>query len=211
MSSRYLDAVESARAHIRTLYFIIVFLMLACIGLWIGWREAPKDLRISIPPDLRSGAIVRPGEYQAATVYAFALLYQQALYRWEENGAENFPQRIEEFQAYLTPSYLEELKRIMNNKMQRGELAKRRRYTIPLTDYEEYRAEHVETLDDGSWQVNIGLQIVEKVSGIEAKNVRVMYPMHIVRYNIDPVRNVWGLALNGMVAGKHEYRIDETS
>lgn len=209
--SRFLDATTAQRAHIQSLYFIIIILIIACAGLWVGWREAPRDLRISIPPDLRAGAIVRPGEYQAATVYAFAMLYHQALYRWEEDGATNFAERIEEFQAYVTPKYLDELKQIMASKMERGELAKRRRYTILLTDFEEYRTEHVETLDDGSWQVSVGLQIVEKVSGIEAKNVKVMYPLHVVRYNIDPVRNVWGLALNGMAPGKHEYRIDEAS
>jgi len=110
MTSRYLDAVASSQAHIRTLYLVILFLMMTCVGLWIGWREAPRDLRISIPPDLRSGAIVRPGEYQAANVYAFAMLYQQALYRWEEDGATDFANRIEEFQAYVTPKYLDDLK-----------------------------------------------------------------------------------------------------
>lgn len=211
MSSRYLDALAANRAHISTLYFVIVFLMLSCLALWAGWREAPRNIRISIPPDLRAGAVVRPGEYQAANVYAFATIYLQALYRWEENGADDFPARIEEFQAYVTPKYLEELQELMNKKMKRGELNKRRRYTIPVTGYQEYQPEHVETLDDGSWRVDVALKIVEKVSGIEAKNVSVLYPLHIVRYNIDPLRNVWGLAINGIVEGQVESRIDEKS
>ena len=209
MASRYLDAVASNRAHIRTLYMVIIFLMMMIVALWVGWREAPKNLRISIPPDLRTGAIVRPGEYQAATVYAFAMQYQQALNRWERDGAVDYAARIEEFQAYLTPKYLQELTTTMQNKAERGELSKRRRYTIALNNYEDYRRENVVTLEDGSWEVNIGLKVVEEVSGIEAKNVDIVYPLQVVRYNIDPVRNVWGLALNGMAPNKQEYRVDE--
>jgi len=60
MTSRFLDANTAKQAHIRTLYVVMVFLMMINIGLWYGWKESPQYIRISIPPDLRAGAIVRP-------------------------------------------------------------------------------------------------------------------------------------------------------
>jgi len=205
--SRYLDAVAATQAHIFSLYVVIVFLMLVCIGLWTGWREAPRHLRITIPPDLRTGAIVRPGEFQAAQVFAFAQMYLLALNRWEENGQEDYPNRIEELQAYFTPNYRDELIASMNRKMNRGELEKRRRYALVLEDYKEYRVDHVTSLGDGSWRVEMALEIVEKVSTLEAKRVKIFYPLHVVRINIDPAKNIWGLALDGMVPGETDYKI----
>ena len=210
MPSRLLDAQAAARAHIFTLYMVIMFLMMGCIGLWYGWKESPQYLRISIPPDLRAGAVVRPDEYQAAQVFAFARMHHLALNRWEENGTEDFPKRIEELQAYLTPQYRDTLVQVMQNKMTRGELKGRTRYTLPLEGYNEYHDQHVKTLEDGSWEVSLEVEIVEKVAGLEAKRVRIRYPLSIVRINIDPVKNIWGLALNGIAQGKQEYRLEES-
>jgi len=207
MSSRFLDAQTAKQAHIRSLYLVIVFLMMANMGLWFGWKQSPQYMRISIPPDLRAGAIVRPDEFQAAQVFAFARMYQLALNRWEEDGAVDFKKRVEELQAYLTPSYRESLGTVMLNKMQRGELKGRTRYAMPLEHYNEYHADHVETLDDGSWIVHVEMEIVEKVAGLEAKRVRIHYPLSVTRINIDPAKNIWGLALNGIAKGLSEYRV----
>ncbi len=211
--SKFIDAQAAAHAHIRTLYVVVVFLMLVCMGLWHGWKEAPQFLRISIPPDLRAGAIVRPDEFQAAQVFSFARIYFIALNRWEENGEVDYPNKIHELQAYLTPSYREELIEIMNNKQKRGELDDRTRYSLPLEGYSEYQDKHVTTLKDGSWIVTLEVEIVEKVGGLEAKRVKIHYPLHIVKINIDPAKNIWGLALDGTPEGHTQRRMtdEETS
>lgn len=206
--SRFLDAQAAAKAHIYSLYMVIVFLMIGCIGLWFGWKESPQYIRISIPPDLRSGAVVRPGEYQAAQVFAFARMHHLALNRWEVDGTVDFPKRIEELQAYMTPEYRDNLILTMQNKMERGELKGRTRYTLPLEGFNEYLDTHVRTLNDGSWEVDLQVEIVEKVAGLEAKRVRIYYPLSVVRINIDPVKNIWGLALNGVAEGKQEQRLE---
>lgn len=208
MPSRYLDANAAARAHIATLYVVIVFLMLGCIGLWYGWKEAPRDIRISIPPDLRAGAIVRPDEYQAAQVFAFASLYHQALNRWEEDGARDFAKRIEELQAYVTPAYRDELIESMHQKMRDGELKGRTRYALTLEPYAEYQAEYVTTVNRDRWVVDLEVEIVEQVAGLEAKRVKIHYPISVVRINIDPARNIWGLALDGTPHDQAPWRID---
>jgi len=123
----------------------------------------------------------------------------------------DFRKRVDELQAYLTPAYREQLVVIMKNKMSRGELKGRTRYAIPLEHFNEYKPEYVETLDDGSWLVHIELEIVEKVAGLEAKRVKIHYPLSVARINIDPVKNIWGLALNGIAAGKSEYRVETNS
>lgn len=205
----YLNALTATRMHIRTLYVIVVFLMLVIAGLWYGWNESPKFLRISIPPDLRAGAIVRPDEFQAAQVFSFARIYFVALNRWEEDGEVDYPKKIQEMQSYITPSYRETLVEQMHVKKARGELDGRTRYSMPLGEYNEYKPEHVVSLPDGSWVVTLEVEIVEKVASLEAKRVKIRYPLRVVKINIDPSRNIWGLALDGTPEGYKSVRIHD--
>lgn len=171
---------------------------------WLGWKNAPSSLRIFIPPDLRAGAIVRPDEFQAAQVYAFAQMYTQALNRWEKNGVQDFPARIEDLQSYMTQFYFDQLIVTMNEKMKRGELEGRTRYATIDSNYSQYRPENVTSLSDGTWNVSIVMQIVEKVANVEAKRIRVEFQINVVPINIDPQKNTFGLALNGTSPGYKE-------
>lgn len=204
MSSRFLNELTAKDAHIATLYMIVVFLMLITMGLWYGWQTAPQNLRIFIPPDLRAGAITRPDEYQAAQVFAFATMYTQSLNRWEEDGQQDYPARIQDLQAYMTQTFRDQQIRTMNEKMSRGELAKRTRYSSVDTRYTDYQPEFVTALRDGSWNVEMVLQVVEKVGEVEAKRIKIKYPINVVRISIDPEKNIWGLALNGTSPGYKE-------
>ena len=54
---------------------------LAAPPLWFGWSQAPKQLTLHVPPDLRSGATLSVDEVPAANVYAFAFYIFQQLNR----------------------------------------------------------------------------------------------------------------------------------
>ena len=63
---RYRDENSNLRSHITTLRWFAGFCVLAIIGLWVGWQQAKESLRIYIPPDLRSGAVVKAEDVQPA-------------------------------------------------------------------------------------------------------------------------------------------------
>ena len=52
-------------------------------------------------------------------------------------------------------------------------------------------------LSNDSWLVWLDLQIVERTGSMEAKRTTVRYPFKVVRLNISPEKNIWGLAIDG--------------
>lgn len=193
---RYNDLNSSLQSHVTTLRAVIAALLLLNILLWIGWHNARDDIRVHIPPDIRSGAVLKPNEVSPPNVYAFAGYIFQQLNRWATNGEEDYGRQIYGLSAYLTPQYLEYLKNDLDIRGKRGELSGRTRsiQPVPGQGYEERR---VDILDADTWLVWLDFHIQEFVRGMEVKNIRIRYPIRVVRFNVDPERNPWGLALDG--------------
>lgn len=102
--------------------------------------------------------------------------------------------------AYLTPAFLDELRTDLDQRGQRGELTDRRRSleTVPGHGYEETR---VTLHGNGAWTVRLDFHIEEHVRGMTVKQVDVTYPLRVIRYEVNPELNPWGLALDGYGAG----------
>ncbi len=196
---RYTDLNSSLEAHITTLRVIIAILVLIIIGLWVGWNGSKNDMRIHIPPDLRSGAILQADEVATANVYAFAFYIFQQLNHWPENGVEDYGSQIFSIAPYLTPEFREYLINDLDIRGKRGELNGRTRemHPVPGKGFEERR---VDLLDADTWVVWIDYKIRESVRGMEIKNVMIRYPIKVVRYDVNPEVNPWGLALSGFGA-----------
>lgn len=209
--SKFVSADIARRSHIVTLYLFISVLLVACAGLWYGWQTSPQNLRISIPPNLSSGAIVKPGEFHKANVYAFALSTFREINRWEENGTIDYGKKILEMQHRLTPTYREFLVLDMNIKQEKGELKNRSRYALEVSGMSQFQPEYVNTIHEGKWEVVLHLEIVERVASLESKRIQIKYPMTVVQMNISPEKNIWGLALDGYPVDKRPERIDLAS
>ena len=76
---RYRLEIDNVRSHLRSLWVVIGLQGLIIVALWIGWSQAPKQLRVYVPPDLRSGAVLAAEEVPPANVYAFAFYIFYAL------------------------------------------------------------------------------------------------------------------------------------
>ena len=204
---RYRLEIDNVRAHVRSLWGVIGLQGLIILALWLGWSQAPSNLRIHIPPDLRSGAVLGTEEVPAANVYAFAFYIFQQLNRWPDNGAEDYGQAIFRIAAYLTPRYRSDLVADMELKARRGELAYRVRgvQEVPGHGYEERR---VDILASGVWIVWLDLDLLESVKGMTVKRTTIRYPLRVVRQAVDPETNPWGLALDGY-AGEGPQRLGD--
>jgi len=191
------NIIDSQRSHIASLYVVIVALVCICFYAMVGWKKAPEDLRIHLPPDMRSGAVVKAGEIHAANVYSYVNATMRALYRWEENGEVDFGVRIKELEYRFTQEYKEQLLSEMDAKHKRGELRNRSRYVLERSGFETYKPDFVKPLSNDSWLVWLDLEIVERTGSMEAKRTTVRYPFKVVRLNISPEKNIWGLAIDG--------------
>ncbi|CAD6880583.1 hypothetical protein [Methylomonas albis] len=202
---RYHDVNSRLEAHIHTLRTVIAGLMVLLLLLGYAWHAARSDIRIHIPPDLRSGAVVKADDIAPAHVYAFAAYIFQQLNHWDRDGETDYGQQIFRMAAYLTPDFREYLSNDLAIRGKRGELAGRVRSIQPVAGrgYEDRR---VEVIDPHTWLVWLDFTIQETVRGMDVKQVHIRYPITVVRYDVDPELNPWGLALSGF-AGDGPTRI----
>ena len=156
---------------------------------------AQQEIRISIPPDLTHGITVKAGGKDKTELYAFALTQLQSLHHWIENGLEEYPQRIKEHEAVLTPAYRAFLHRDFDRRKKQGELYARSRTLMPLAG-SYYAPNKVTRLGSDDWEVVLELQLIETYLGGTIKKIKFRYPVHIVRYDVGEA-NPWRLALDG--------------
>lgn len=208
MGTRYRSENENLRAHIASLRTVLAGLLLLVLAMAYGWNRAGGDLRIHIPPDLRSGAVLQADDPRPENIYAFALMIFQTINYWPEDGQADYGKAIFKATYYLTPRFREELDRDLDLRGKAGELASRVRsiQEIPGHSYEEGR---VRVLGNGAWVVTLDFRVHEFVRGTPVKTVAVSYPIRVVLMSTDASQNPWGLALDGY-EGDGPHRIVET-
>lgn len=196
MISRYRHEIDNARAHIVSLWLVIIILSVFLAYAFHGWSEAPKEIEVHVPPDLSKGVVMRVGDVPSPNVYAFAFYIWQQINRWHENGAEDYPKNLYRFSPYITPRFRAELLRDMKQRSRHGELSGRVR-ALMETPGSVYDDSKVKQAGNGAWEVELDTTVSESVSGMEVKRTRVIWPLRVVRYDVDRERNPWGLALDG--------------
>lgn len=179
---------------------IIIGLFMMVFAMAIGWGQAPKDITLHYPPDLRSGAQMKIGEIPPSEVYLFAQYILQQLNSWEINGSKDYPRKVSMLRHYLTPNYQQQLDDDIALREGAGELRNRvRNFSyVPGSAYRENFVQH----DGDAWIVWLDVDINEYVLGKPVKKVSLRYPIRVVRYDVDREKNPWQLALDG--SGNHQ-------
>ncbi len=193
---RYRAGIDNVRAHLRSLWAVILLQVVVILALWFGWSQAPKHLVVHIPPDLRSGASLAFNEVSTSNVYTFAFYLFQQINRWPDDGAEDYGKAIFRASPYVTPRYHAELLADLELKGRQGELARRVRGVQEISGH-GYEERRVDVLAPGVWVVWLDLELFESVKGMTVKKTSIRYPLRVVRLDIDPETNPWGLALDG--------------
>jgi integrating conjugative element protein (TIGR03746 family) len=195
--AKYVDALAESRWTNKVLVGLCAAFFLLAVFAMAGWRAAPKDLTLHIPPSLQSGAKVKVGRMEVPdpNVYTFAFYIWQQVNRWQKNGQQDYGDQIFKLQAFFTPACREQLVNDQKHRADQGELDQRTRSVmeIPGLGYTDGR---VEALADDSWQVLIDAQLQETSRGVPVKDAYIRYPLHIVRYDVDRERNPWQLAVD---------------
>jgi integrating conjugative element protein (TIGR03746 family) len=195
MLGKFRNKIKQENSHVFTLqmalagsFVIIVFLMLL-------YRNALSEQLFRVPPDLRQGAVMRANDVAAPTVYSYTYYIMQQLNNWPKSGDVDFADRIYYLQAFLTPSFREDMTNELEKKSSKGELRLRVRKIQEIVGH-NYTEERVKIESDNSWVVWLDVEITETVYGKPVKTVYVRYPIRVVRYDVDPEQNPWGLAIS---------------
>lgn len=193
--SRFRHALSARDAHITTLRGILVVLAVLCAGLWWGWKSAPQDLTIHNPPDLRSGSTRAWWEVDPSSVYAFGFYVWQQINRWPADGQADYRRNLQAYSAFLTPSCQRYLAKDYEDRDRRQELSGRVRgiYEIPGRGY---HPDAVEILSRDVWTVTLDMAIDEQYAGTPVRDLFIRYPLRVVRADLDPQRNPWGLQVD---------------
>ncbi|MDX3928973.1 MAG: TIGR03746 family integrating conjugative element protein [Shinella sp.] len=196
--SRFKNEVQHLKSHIRTLRLGAGALFAVSLVLGAGWWSAPRELTIHVPPDLRSGSTRKWWEVPPETVYAFTFYIWQQLQRWPTNGDEDYSRNIRALSSYLTPACQAFLTRDYDYRRSVGELRQRVRgiYEIPGRGYGEDPKLRVKTVSDRDWIVTMDVAADEYFADEQVKRALVRYTVKVVRADVDPERNPFGLMLD---------------
>jgi integrating conjugative element protein (TIGR03746 family) len=196
--SRFKNEVLYLQAHVKTLRLYSGALLIVVLMLGAGWWNAPRDLTIHVPPDLRSGSSRKWWEVPPESVYAFTFYIFQQLNRWPADGEEDYSRNIKSLSAYLTPGCQSFLQADYEQRRSSGELRKRVRglYEIPGRGYGDAPEARVKVVSDRDWIVTLDVNADEYYGAEPIKRALVRYPIKVVRLDIDPEMNPFGLALD---------------
>ncbi|CNL42397.1 PFL_4703 family integrating conjugative element protein [Yersinia aldovae] len=193
--SRFRNAVSARDNHILSLRLFCVMFFIGMVITSIGWIQAPRDLTIHNPPDLRSGSSKKWWEVPPSTVYSFAFYIFQQLNAWPKNGEVDYPAKIAQLSPYLTPACQDFLNKDSRFRTDNGELKDRVRvvYEIPTRGYS---SKSVDIKSGDEWLARLDLVADEYYHTEPVKRALVRYPVKIIRWEGDPERNPFGLALD---------------
>jgi integrating conjugative element protein (TIGR03746 family) len=196
--SRFKNEVTHLQAHIKTWRLGAGALFALALVLGFGWLSAPRDLTIHVPPDLRSGSVRKWWEVPPESVYAFTFYVFQQLNRWPTNGEDDYARNIHALSAYLTPACETFLRQDYDDRRSAGELRQRVRgiYEIPGRGFGNDPTTRVRVVSDRDWIVTLDVTVDEYYGAEQVKRALVRYPLKVVRMDVDPERNPFGLALD---------------
>lgn len=196
--SRFRNEVTHLQAHVRTLRMGAGALFVIALVLGFGWWNAPRDLTIHVPPDLRSGSVRKWWDVPPESVYAFTFYVWQQFQRWPTNGDEDYSRNLHALAAYFTSACQTFLQQDYEYRRTAGELRQRVRglYEIPGRGYGENPTLRVRTISEHDWVVTLDVTVDEYYGSEQVKRAFVRYPLKVTRMDVDPRRNPFGLAID---------------
>lgn len=196
--SRFKNEVKHLQAHVKTLRIGIVLIVLLALFMGFGWQQSPKNLTIHVPPDLRSGSTRLWWDVPPESIYTFAFYIFQQLNRWPTDGETDYNRNIFALSAYFTPSCHAFLNTDYRIKRDSGELRRRVRgiYEIPGRGYGDDPTARVRVVSNNEWLVTLDVAADEYFGSEQVKRALVRYPLRVVRMDVDPDKNPFGLALD---------------
>ncbi len=196
---KYLNAIEQARLHQRTLKQVIFLLVLLLCLLIFGWTHAQSKIKVEIPPQIpESGLTIQQGEIPNTTVYSFAYYIWQSVNHWAKEGGQDYRQNIITLSPYLTPGFSTTLTQDYNNLLNEGEVQDRIRLMQGMIEG-GYDPSKVEYVGHHTWLVHLKMRLTEMMNSNDkvVKDVVMNYTLKVVGLDVNPKDNKWGLALDG--------------
>ncbi|MYB34477.1 MAG: TIGR03746 family integrating conjugative element protein [Gammaproteobacteria bacterium] len=197
----YVNTAHTVMAINRSLLLANIILGAVCIALAVGLAQSREWITVYIPPDTARGSLQTAGTPGPATVYGFAGQVLQILNHWPVDGEADYAAAIKSQTPYLTPGFRRQLQEDydrLRNRSGLNELRGRARALHPAAG-RLYGPERVERLGGGVWGVEIEFRLVESIEASPIKDLVIRYAVRVVRADVNPEGNRWGLQLDGWI------------
>lgn len=196
--SRFKNEIKHLTAHVNTLRIVVLVMLIITLFMGFGWLRSPKTLTIHVPPDLRSGSTRLWWDVPPESVYSFGFYIFQQLNRWPTDGEVDYQRNIHSLSAYFTPACQTYLQADYRIRRDNGELRKRVRgiYEIPGRGYADDPTKRVQQISNDEWLVTFDMTADEYFGSEQVKRALIRYPMRVIKMDVDPEKNPFGLALD---------------
>jgi len=198
MSFQLWRRIDSVNQTVKVLWVVIGILVFLNLMLFWGWQSAPQRLRIFVAPtQIAEGATVQADVVPDDVVYAFTFQVFSAMNTWSMDGNTDYISAIKQYRYYETDGFYHDLMDDYETRKAEGSLDRLR----AMTGYSGmgFMPGSVTARGEGVWEVDLKLQVVERVGNTIVKDVLIQYPMRVVRTNLSVALNPWGLAIDGYV------------
>lgn len=186
-----INILQNRDSHIWSLRVALFFTAIIAIFELAIIAGRDDTLTIQIPPDLSKGALIKPGEFQPAHAYIFAVHMWRALNDWPVSGRNDYKSSIEVNECYVTPKFAAWLVDNYAQKLRDGELERRR--SVSLVD--AFNDEIVKALGANTYAVYLTTHINEQIDKETIKDTKILYPLRVVADNRKC--NRMGMSLDG--------------
>ncbi len=177
---------------------VMILLFIVCLVCSVGWITSPSRLTIYVPPDIQNGATMKIGTVPAPLIYSFAYEAWQEMNYWPVDGENDYKKNIDNYIPYLTPRFKSELLQEYSELKSSGQL-QRIRYLQGLSGA-AYDAANVKQLSSNTWEVDLAMRLTEYKNNQPVKDVEIIYPLKVIRTNVSPRNNPYGLAIAGFMS-----------
>ncbi|PIN57579.1 PFL_4703 family integrating conjugative element protein, partial [Pseudomonas syringae] len=126
----------------------------------------------------------------------FGLYIFQQMNRWPVDGEQDYQANITRLNSYITPACQQYLQSDFELRRSSGELRKRVRgvYEIPGRGYGDSPEIRTVTNSIDDWTITLDITADEYYGGQLVKRALARYPLHVVRMDVDPETNPFGMA-----------------
>lgn len=175
--------------------FIVVGL---CIFFAVGWMRAPSDLTVHIPPDITNGSTFKINEIPSSFLYSFSYEVWQEVNYWSEDGSQDYAKNIHTYASYLTPKFQNELLQEYEDLKTAGQVQRQR--SLQGLAGSTFESSTVKKLSANSWEIDLKVRLVEYRNNQIVKDIEMLYPLKVIRWDISGEKNPYGLALDGFIS-----------
>jgi integrating conjugative element protein (TIGR03746 family) len=169
-----------------------------CIFFAVGWMRSPSDLTIHIPPDIKNGATFKVNEVPSAFLHSFSYEIWQGVNYWSQDGSQDYAKNIHAYAAYLTPKFQTELLQEYDDLKATGQVQRQR--LLQGVSGSAFESSTVKKLSADSWEIDLKVRLIEYRNNQIVKDVEMLYPLKVVRWDISSEKNPYGLALDGFAS-----------